>query len=182
LGDGPEMGPRDGLQNEARPIPTPDKIKLVNMLSGCGFSHIEASSFVSPKWVPQMADGAEVMAGITRRPGIAYTAIAPNVKGYERAREAEADAVGIFGSASDGFSRANVNCGMDEALERARPIIDQAKADGMMLPATSRALWHAPMTAPSILPRLRGSQRGCSRLGAPKSLSVTRSVQAHPRQ
>ncbi|MEO1491126.1 MAG: hydroxymethylglutaryl-CoA lyase [Pseudomonadota bacterium] len=128
-----EMGPRDGLQNEATPISTADKIRLVDMLSACGFTHIEASSFVSPKWVPQMADGAEVMAGISRKPGVAYTAIAPNLKGYERAREARADAVGVFGSASDGFSRANVNCSMDEALERARPIIDQAKADGMAL-------------------------------------------------
>lgn len=128
-----EMGPRDGLQNEKVHISTENKIRLVDMLSTCGFRNIETASFVSPKWVPQMSDGAEVMAGISRKPGVAYTAIAPNLKGYERARASKADAVGIFGSASDGFSRANVNCGMDEALERARPIIDRAKTDGMAL-------------------------------------------------
>jgi hydroxymethylglutaryl-CoA lyase len=127
------MGPRDGLQNEKAHIATTDKIRLVDMLTACGFSKIETASFVSPKWVPQMADGTEVMAGVARARGVAYTAIAPNLKGYERAREANADAIGIFGSASDGFSRANVNCGMEEALERAQPIIDQAREDGIPL-------------------------------------------------
>ena len=81
------MSPRDGLQNEARPIPTADKIRLVDMLSACGFAKIETASFVSPKWVPQMADGREVLAGIRRRPGVLYTGICPNMKGYENARE-----------------------------------------------------------------------------------------------
>ncbi|MEM0987889.1 MAG: hydroxymethylglutaryl-CoA lyase [Pseudomonadota bacterium] len=125
-----EMAPRDGLQNEARTIPTQDKIRLVDQLSQCGFTKIEVASFVSPKWVPQMADGADVMAGISRHAGVAYTAICPNLKGYERAKNAQAAAVGVFGSASDGFSRANVNCSMEEALERAIPIVHAALADG----------------------------------------------------
>ncbi|MEM7210797.1 MAG: hydroxymethylglutaryl-CoA lyase [Pseudomonadota bacterium] len=126
-----EMGPRDGLQNEARMISTGDKIRLVNLLSECGFSKIETASFVSPKWVPQMADSAEVLAGIARKPGVAYTSICPNMKGYERARDAGSDGIGVFGSASEGFSRSNVNCSLEEALERALPIVAQAKADGI---------------------------------------------------
>ena len=126
-----EMGPRDGLQNEARAIPTEDKIALVDKLTGCGFSKIEVASFVSPKWVPQMADGMQVLAGIGRKPGVAYTSICPNMKGYERAREAGSDGIGVFGSASEGFSRSNVNCGLEEALERAIPIVHQAVADGI---------------------------------------------------
>ncbi|MEM6621994.1 MAG: hydroxymethylglutaryl-CoA lyase [Pseudomonadota bacterium] len=126
-----EMAARDGLQNEARAIPTQDKIRLVNQLSQCGFTKIEVASFVSPKWVPQMADGADVMAGISRHAGVSYTAICPNLKGYERAKDAQVEAVGVFGSASDGFSRANVNSSMEEALERAIPIIHAALADGI---------------------------------------------------
>jgi hydroxymethylglutaryl-CoA lyase len=125
------MGPRDGLQNEAAQIPTAQKIALVDRLTECGFAKIEVASFVSPKWVPQMADGAEVLAGITRRTGVAYTSICPNMKGYERARDAGSDGIGVFGSASEGFSRSNVNCGMEEALARAIPIVQQAVNDGI---------------------------------------------------
>ena len=126
-----EMGPRDGLQNEARPISTEDKIKLVDMLTGCGFAKIEVASFVSPKWVPQMADGTEVLAGVSRKAGVAYTSICPNMKGYERARDARSDGIGVFGSASEGFSRSNVNCGWEEALQRALPLVEAANADGI---------------------------------------------------
>ena len=126
-----EMSPRDGLQNEARPISTADKIRLVDMLSECGFAKIETASFVSPKWVPQMADGRAVLAGITRQPGVRYTGICPNMKGYENARAAGADEVAVFGAASEGFSRANVNAGVEEALERALPIVEAARRDGI---------------------------------------------------
>lgn len=126
-----EMGPRDGLQNEARQIPTADKIRLVDMLTGCGFAKIETASFVSPKWVPQMADSAEVLAGIARKPGVRYTAICPNMTGYERAKTAGADEVAVFASASEGFARANVNCSMEEALARSIPIVEAALADGI---------------------------------------------------
>lgn len=126
-----EMGPRDGLQNEPRAIPSADKIKLVDMLTAAGFSKIETASFVSPKWVPQMADGAEVLAGISRRDGVRYTALTPNMKGYERAKAAAADEVAIFGSASEGFSQSNLNRSRAAALEMFRPIAEAAAADGM---------------------------------------------------
>ena len=113
-----EMSPRDGLQNEKRTVPTADKIRLVDMASACGFERIEAASFVSPRWVPQMADAAEVLAGIDRRPGTRYAALTPNAKGLEAAIEAGADEVAIFGSASEAFSRANINCTIAESLER----------------------------------------------------------------
>ena len=126
-----EVGPRDGLQNEKRHIPTADKIALVDCLSRAGFRRIEIASFVSPKWVPQMADSAEVLAGIRRAPGVRYAALAPNMKGYEGALAAGADEVAIFGSASEGFSRANINATIAESLERFRPVAERAAADGM---------------------------------------------------
>ena len=126
-----EVGPRDGLQNEARIIPTSDKIALIDLLSRAGFARIEAASFVSPKWVPQMADSAEVLAGIRRAPGVRYTALTPNMKGYEAARAAGADEVAVFGSASEGFSRANLNCSIAESFERFRPVAEAARAVGL---------------------------------------------------
>jgi len=126
-----EMGPRDGLQNEAAMIATADKVALVDKLSECGFDHIEVTSFVSPKWVPQMADAAEVLAGIKRKAGVAYTALMPNMRGLEGARAAGADEVAIFGAASEGFSQANINCSIAESLERFRPLVAAARADGI---------------------------------------------------
>jgi hydroxymethylglutaryl-CoA lyase len=126
-----EVGPRDGLQNEPRPIPAAQKIELIDLLSATGFWRIEAASFVSPKWVPQMADGAEVMAGITRRPGTRYVALTPNMKGYQAARAAHADEVAIFGAASEAFSQKNINCSIADSIERFRPIAEAAKADGI---------------------------------------------------
>lgn len=126
-----EMGPRDGLQNESRLIPTDDKIRLVDLLSACGFAKIETASFVSPKWVPQMADTGDVLAGIKRRDGTVYTALTPNMKGYERARAARADEVAVFGSASEGFSQSNINCSVAESLDRMAPVIEAALADGV---------------------------------------------------
>jgi hydroxymethylglutaryl-CoA lyase len=126
-----EVGPRDGLQNEQHPIPAAQKIELIDLLSAAGFRRIEAASFVSPKWVPQMADGAEVMAGIARRPGTSYAALTPNIKGYEAARAAGADEVAIFGAASEAFSRKNINCSIAESIERFGPVAEAAKADGM---------------------------------------------------
>ena len=123
-----EVGPRDGLQNEARAIPAAEKVALVDALSGCGFRRIEAASFVSPKWVPQMADAAEVMAGIARAPGVAYAALTPNLRGWEGARAAGADEVAVFASASEGFSRANLNASIAESLERFAPVVAAARA------------------------------------------------------
>jgi len=123
-----EVGPRDGLQNEARQIPTDDKIALVDHLSMAGFRRIECASFVSPKWVPQMADSAEVLGGITRAPDVRYAALTPNLKGFERACEAGADEVAIFAAASDAFSRANLNADIDTALARFEAVAQAAAA------------------------------------------------------
>jgi hydroxymethylglutaryl-CoA lyase len=126
-----EVGPRDGLQNEARAIPTAEKVALIDTLSRAGFRRIEVASFVSPRWVPQMADSDAVLAGITRAPGVSYAALTPNMKGYERARAAGADEVAIFGSASEGFSKANINATIEESLARFAPVAEAARADGV---------------------------------------------------
>ncbi|MEL7081401.1 MAG: hydroxymethylglutaryl-CoA lyase [Pseudomonadota bacterium] len=122
-----EVGPRDGLQNEAGEIPVADKIALVDKLSAAGFRRIECASFVSPKWVPQMAGSAEVMAGIKRADGIRYAALTPNIRGYEDALAAKADEIAIFGSASEGFSKANINATIAESIERFRPVVEAAR-------------------------------------------------------
>lgn len=126
-----EVGPRDGLQNEKAQIPTRAKVALVDCLSGAGFRRIEVASFVSPKWVPQMADSADVLAGITRAPGVSYAALTPNMQGLERALAAKANEVAIFGSASEGFSKANINATIAESLERFAPVAEAARAAGV---------------------------------------------------
>lgn len=126
-----EVGPRDGLQNEARLIPVDEKIALVDCLSRAGFRRIECASFVSTKWVPQMADSGAVLAGITRMPGVSYAALTPNMRGFEDAVAAGADEVAIFGSASEGFSKANINATIEESLERFRPVAAAALERGL---------------------------------------------------
>ncbi len=126
-----EMGPRDGLQNEKRLIPTDEKIALGDCLSRGGFRRIEIASFVSPKWVPQMADSADVLAGITRAEGVSYAALTPNMRGFEGAVAAKADEIAVFGSASEGFSKANINASIAESIERFVPVIEAAKAIGL---------------------------------------------------
>lgn len=126
-----EVGPRDGLQNEKRMILTAEKIALVDLLSQVGFKRIEVASFVSPKWVPQMADSADVLAGITRGQGISYAALTPNMRGFEGALAARADEVAIFGSASEGFSKANINASIAESIERFVPVAQAAKEAGV---------------------------------------------------
>ncbi len=126
-----EVGPRDGLQNEQKIISAEKKIKLVDKLSDCGFLHIEVTSFVSPKWVPQMADAAEVLAGINRKAGVVYSALTPNLRGFEAAMAAGASEVAIFGSASEGFSQKNINCSISESIKRFSPIISAAKFENV---------------------------------------------------
>jgi hydroxymethylglutaryl-CoA lyase len=128
-----EVGPRDGLQNEKAMVPTDVKIALINKLTDAGFVNIEAASFVSPKWVPQMADGAEVMARIERRPGTLYSVLTPNMKGFEGAVAADADEVVIFGAASEAFSQKNINCSIAESIARFEPVAAAAKEAGMRL-------------------------------------------------
>jgi hydroxymethylglutaryl-CoA lyase len=143
-----EVGPRDGLQNEARHIPTRDKIELVDCLSGAGFARIEVASFVSPKWVPQMADSAEVLRGIRRAPGVRYAALTPNMRGLSDALEAGADEVAIFGSASEGFSRANINATIDESLARFAPVMEAAGAEGLRVRGYVSCVVECPYDGP----------------------------------
>lgn len=126
-----EVGPRDGLQNEKQSVPAAIKIELISRLGAAGLKTIEATAFVSPKWVPQMADNAEVMAGIVRLDGVSYPVLAPNIKGLEAAIAAGATEVAVFGAASEAFSQKNINCSVAESLERFRPMIEVAAAAGV---------------------------------------------------
>lgn len=126
-----EVGPRDGLQNEAQPISVSDKVRLVDALSAAGLSYIEVGSFVSPKWVPQMAGSAEVFAQIQRKPGVTYGALAPNLRGFEDAVSAGVKEVAVFAAASEAFSQRNINCSISESLERFAPIMAAAKQNGV---------------------------------------------------
>lgn len=144
-----EVGPRDGLQNEKRLIPTAEKVALVDLLSRAGFRRIEVASFVSPKWVPQMADSADVLAQITRAPGVRYAALAPNLRGYEGAKAARADEVAVFASASEGFSKANLNCTIEESIARFLPILEAAKADGMPVRGYISCVSDCPFDGPT---------------------------------
>ncbi|MBI6977211.1 MULTISPECIES: hydroxymethylglutaryl-CoA lyase [Pseudomonas] len=126
-----EVGPRDGLQNEAQPISVADKVRLVDALSAAGLSYIEVGSFVSPKWVPQMAGSAEVFAQIQRKPGVTYGALAPNMRGFEDALAAGVKEVAVFAAASEAFSQRNINCSISESLERFAPIMAAAKQHGV---------------------------------------------------
>jgi len=125
-----EVGPRDGLQNEKMPVPTPVKLELIRRLADAGLRDIEVTSFVSPKWVPQMADQVEVMRGLERRPGVTYSALTPNLKGFEAALAEGVDEVAVFTAASEGFTRKNINCSIAESIDRFAPLLDAARAAG----------------------------------------------------
>jgi len=162
-----EVGPRDGLQNEKRLIPAADKIALIDALSDAGFRRIEATSFVSPKWVPQMADAAEVLAGIARAPGVSYWALTPNLRGYEAAKAARADGVAIFAAATEGFSRANLNCSVAESLDRFAPVAEAAARDGLPLRGYVSVVTDCPFegaVAPGAVARVVAALRdlGCA--------------------
>ncbi|TGG91152.1 hydroxymethylglutaryl-CoA lyase [Natronospirillum operosum] len=122
-----EMGPRDGLQNETHPLAVVDKVRLIERLADTGLKHIESGSFVSPEWVPQMADSADVLRQINRRPGVIYSALTPNMRGFEDAVAAGADEVAVFAAASETFSRRNINCSIQESLDRFRPVLEAAR-------------------------------------------------------
>lgn len=144
-----EVGPRDGLQNEARDIPVADKIALVDCLSQAGFRRIECASFVSPKWVPQMAGSAEVLQGIARASGVSYAALTPNMRGFENAVAARADEIAIFGSASEGFSKANINATIAESLERFRPVVEAARARNLPVRGYVSCVTDCPYDGPT---------------------------------
>ena len=126
-----DVGPRDGLQNEKQPVPASIKVELVHRLQAAGVTEIEVTSFVSPKWVPQMADNAEVMAGIQRQPGVRYSVLTPNLQGYQAAVLTQPDEIVVFGAASEAFSQKNINCSIEESIERFRPVVQSAVAAGI---------------------------------------------------
>jgi hydroxymethylglutaryl-CoA lyase len=126
-----DVGPRDGLQNEKQPVPASVKIELVHRLQAAGLKEIEVTSFVSPKWVPQMADNAEVMAGIARLPGVRYSVLTPNLQGFQAALLSKPDEIVVFGAASEAFSHKNINCSIAESMERFAPVVQAARAAGI---------------------------------------------------
>jgi hydroxymethylglutaryl-CoA lyase len=144
-----EVGPRDGLQNETRLIPVSEKIALVDLLSTAGFRRIEVASFVPAKWVPQMADSANVLAGISRRPGVSYAALTPNLKGYQGAMAAKADEIAIFASASEGFSQANLNASIEDSLARFQVVADAARQDGVAMRGYVSCVTDCPFDGPT---------------------------------
>ncbi|HEU0200567.1 MAG TPA: hydroxymethylglutaryl-CoA lyase, partial [Burkholderiaceae bacterium] len=126
-----DVGPRDGLQNEKQMVATDVKVELVDRLSAAGVPNVEVTSFVSPKWVPQMADGADVMARIKRKAGVVYSVLVPNMKGFEGALAAKADEIVVFGAASEAFSQKNINCSIAESIERFAPVCEAARRHGV---------------------------------------------------
>ena len=172
-----EVGPRDGLQNEKQEIPAAIKIELVNRLSDAGFRNVESGSFVSPKWVPQMATSAEVMAGIARKPSVIYSVLTPNMKGFEGALASGANEVVIFGAASEAFSQKNINCGIVESIERFRPVAEAAKANGMRVrAAVSCALgcpYQGEVSIESVVDCVRRfADLGCDDIGVADTIGV----------
>jgi hydroxymethylglutaryl-CoA lyase len=180
-----EVGPRDGLQNEKETIPADIKIELVNRLTDAGFVNIEAASFVSPKWVPQMATSADVMARIRRKPGVVYSALVPNMKGFEAALAARADEVVIFGAASEAFSQKNINCSIAESIERFRDVAQAAKQHGVRLRGSISCSFGcpyqgevAPDSVADVVRRMR--DLGCDEIDIADTIGVgtPRKVQA----
>jgi hydroxymethylglutaryl-CoA lyase len=172
-----EVGARDGLQNEKQDVPASVKIELVNRLSDAGFRNVESGSFVSPKWVPQMATSMEVMAGIVRKPGVIYSVLTPNMKGFEGALAAKADEVVIFGAASEAFSQKNINCSIAESIERFRPVAEAAKANGMRVrAAVSCALgcpYQGEVSIESVVDCVkRFADLGCDDIGIADTIGV----------
>lgn len=170
-----EVGPRDGLQNERAVIATGDKVALVDCLSRAGLARIEAASFVSARWVPQMASSAEVMAGIRRTPGVGYWALTPNMRGYEAAQAARCDGVAVFAAASEGFSRANLNCSIEESLARFAPVLEAARGDGVPVRGYVSVVTDCPFegaVAPAEVARVAGrlAALGCDEISLGETL------------
>ena len=158
-----DVGPRDGLQNEAAPVPAAVKIELVHRLQAAGLKHIEVTSFVSPKWVPQMADNAEVMGGLQRQSGVTYSVLTPNLKGLEAALLTRPDAVVVFGSASEAFSQKNINCSIAESIERFAPVVEAAHAAGVAVRGAMSCCLGCPYegeVAPERVGYLAGLMKG----------------------
>ena len=188
-----DVGPRDGLQNEKQPVPAEIKIGLVHRLQDAGLKDIEVTSFVSPKWVPQMADNAEVMHGIRRKPGVRYSVLTPNLKGFEAAiaapREEWPDEIVVFGAASEAFSQRNINCSIAESIERFRPVVEAARANGIYVRGSMSCSVGCPYEgeiAPSRVEMLAGLMKGigvqhigvADTIGVGTPLKVQRALEA----
>jgi hydroxymethylglutaryl-CoA lyase len=172
-----EVGPRDGLQNEKSVVATDVKVGLINRLSAAGFANIEATSFVSPKWVPQLADANEVMERITRRPGTTYSVLAPNLQGVHKAIAANADEIVIFTAASETFCQKNINCSIDQSLERYAPVAEAAKAKGLRLRASISCSFGCPFEGEvaigSVIKVLKRLQElGCDEIDLADTIGV----------
>jgi isopropylmalate/homocitrate/citramalate synthase len=172
-----EVGPRDGLQNEAETVPTEIKVELINRLAEAGLPVIEATSFVSPKWVPQMADNAAVMAAIERRPGVHYPVLTPNLRGFEAAVAAGAEEVAVFGAASESFSQKNINCSIAESLDRFAPVVAAARKRGIRVRGYVSCALGCPYEgeiAPSAvtLVAMRLSEMGCYEISLGDTIGV----------
>jgi hydroxymethylglutaryl-CoA lyase len=160
-----EVGPRDGLQNEKQPVPAEIKIGLVHRLQDAGLTDIEVTSFVSPKWVPQLGDAAQVMAGIQRRPGVRYSVLTPNLKGFEGAVASGADEIVVFGAASEAFSQKNINCSIDESIERFAPVVEAALAQGIAVRGAISCAVGCPIEGEVAPERVERVARLMKRLG-----------------
>jgi hydroxymethylglutaryl-CoA lyase len=143
-----DVGPRDGLQNEKQEVPTQVKLELIERLADAGLPAVEATAFVSPKWIPQMADHTEVLERIRRKPGVSYPVLTPNLKGFEAARAAGATEVAIFGAASESFSKRNINCSIAESLERFRPVAEAARATNVKVRGYISCVLDCPYEGP----------------------------------
>jgi hydroxymethylglutaryl-CoA lyase len=158
-----DVGPRDGLQNEKLPVPAAIKVELVHRLQAAGLKEIEVTSFVSPKWVPQMADNAEVMAGIARQDGVRYSVLTPNMKGFESALLSKPDEVVVFGAASEAFSQKNINCSIAESIERFAPVVKAARDAGIAVRGAMSCTVGCPYegdVAPERVAYLAGLMKG----------------------
>ncbi len=184
-----EVGPRDGLQNEKQPVPAAIKIELVHRLQDAGLTEIEVTSFVSPKWVPQMADNASVMAGIKRKAGVRYSVLTPNLQGFEAALKSKPDEIVVFGAASEAFSQKNINCSIAESIERFAPVVQAARAAGIYVRGAMSCAVGCPYDgeiAPARVAYLAGLMKGigvqhvgvADTIGVGTPLKVQRAVEA----
>jgi hydroxymethylglutaryl-CoA lyase len=184
-----DVGPRDGLQNEKQPVPAAVKIELVQRLQDAGLTEIEVTSFVSPKWVPQMGDNAEVMAGIQRKPGVSYSVLVPNLKGWEAAVLSQPDEIVVFGAASEAFSQKNINCSIAESIERFAPVVEAALAAGIRVRGAMSCTVGCPYegeVAPARVGMLAGLMKGigvqrvdvADTIGVGTPIKVSRAIEA----
>ncbi|MES2944847.1 MAG: hydroxymethylglutaryl-CoA lyase [Pseudomonadota bacterium] len=184
-----DVGPRDGLQNEKTLVPAAVKIELVHRLQDAGLTEIEVTSFVSPKWVPQMADNAEVMAGISRKPGVRYSVLTPNMQGFEAAVRSKPDEIVVFAAASEAFSQRNINCSIAESIERFRPVVAAAREQGIYVRGAMSCTVGCPYEgeiAPERVDMLAGLMKGigvqhvgvADTIGVGTPLKVQRAIEA----